>query len=41
MDLEALALDVSDLEEEGCMKPPSQVVDGGAGDLMVEGGELS
>jgi len=36
MDLEALAIDVGDLEGEGCMKPESQARDGGEGDLIVE-----
>ena len=36
MDLEALAIDIRDLEGEGCMEPESQAVDGGAGDLVVQ-----
>jgi hypothetical protein len=38
MDLEALAVNVSDLEEEGFMEPQAQARDGGQGDLVVEGG---
>ena len=38
MDLEALAIDGRDLQEEGCMEPQSSAVDGGAGDLVVQGG---
>ena len=37
MDLEALAIDVGDLEGEGCMEPKSQAVDGGEVDLVVQG----
>jgi hypothetical protein len=37
MDLEALASDVRDLEGEGCMEPEAQAVDGGEGDLVVQG----
>jgi len=36
-DLEALASDVRDLEEEGCMEPAAHARDGGAGDLVVQG----
>jgi hypothetical protein len=35
MDLEALAIDVGDLEVEGLMEPESQAGDGGEGDLVV------
>jgi hypothetical protein len=38
MDLEALAIDVRDLEGEGCMEPESQAIDGGEVRLVVEGG---
>ena len=38
MDLEALAINVGDLQEEGFMEPQSQAIDGGKGDLVVEGG---
>ena len=38
MDLEALAIDVGDLQGEGFMEPESQAVDGGEVDLVVEGG---
>ena len=38
MDLEALAIDVRDLEGEGCMEPEAQARDRGAGDLVVERG---
>jgi hypothetical protein len=38
MDLEALAIEVRDLEGEGCMEPESHARDGGAGDVVVEGG---
>jgi hypothetical protein len=38
MDLEALALDVRDLEGEGCMEPEAQARDGGEVRLVVEGG---
>ena len=37
MDLEALAIDVGDLQEEGFMEPESQAIDGGEVDLVVEG----
>jgi hypothetical protein len=37
MDLEALAVEVRALEGEGFVEPESQAVDGGEGDLMVEG----
>jgi hypothetical protein len=36
-DLEALALDVSDLKREGFVEPEAQTRDGGAGDLIVQG----
>jgi hypothetical protein len=38
MDLEALAIDVGNLEEEGFMEPEAQAVDSGEVDLVVEGG---
>jgi hypothetical protein len=38
MDLEALAIDVRDLEGEGFMEPESQAIDGGEVHLVVEGG---
>src|SRR5215475_7012210 len=38
MDLEALAIDVGDLQEEGFMEPESQAIDGGEVDLVVQGG---
>jgi hypothetical protein len=38
MDLEALAIDIGDLEVEGFMEPESQAVDGGEVDLIVQGG---
>jgi hypothetical protein len=38
MDLEALAIDVGDLEEEGFLEPEAQAVDGGEVDLVVERG---
>src|SRR5262245_50392908 len=38
MDLEARTIDVRDLEEEGFMEPEAQALDGGAGDLVVQGG---
>jgi hypothetical protein len=38
MDLEALAIDVRDLEGEGFMEPESQAIDGGEICLVVEGG---
>jgi hypothetical protein len=37
MDLEALAIDVRDLQGEGFMEPESQAVDGGEVDLVVQG----
>jgi hypothetical protein len=37
-DLEALALEVGDLQGEGFMEPEAQALDGGEGDLMVQGG---
>jgi hypothetical protein len=41
MDLEALAIDVRDLEGEGFMEAEAQAVDGGEGDLVVQrGGRL-
>ena len=38
MDLEAWAINVSDLEEEGFMEPEAQAIDGGEVDLVVQGG---
>jgi hypothetical protein len=38
IDLEALPINGRDLEEEGCMEPESQAINGGEGGLMVEGG---
>ena len=38
MDREALAIDVRDLQGERCMEPQSSAVDGGEGDLSVQGG---
>jgi hypothetical protein len=38
MDLEALAVNGSDLEEEGVMEPQAQAIDGGQVALVVEGG---
>jgi hypothetical protein len=38
MDLEALAIDVRDLEGEGFMEPEAQARDGGEIDLIVKGG---
>jgi hypothetical protein len=38
MDLEALAIDVRDLQEEGFMEPEFHAIDGGEGDLGVQGG---
>jgi hypothetical protein len=38
MALEALAIDVRDLEEEGFMEPEAQAIDGGEVDLVVQGG---
>ena len=35
LDLEALAIDVGDLQRAGCMAPQSSAGDGGAGDLVV------
>jgi len=37
-DLEALASDGRDLEDEGCMEPEAHARDGGEGDLVVQGG---
>jgi len=37
MDLEALAIDVSDLKAEGFMEPESHAIDGGKVDLVVQG----
>jgi hypothetical protein len=38
MDLEALAIDVRDLQEEGVVKPEAQAIDGGEVDLIMQGG---
>ena len=38
MDLEALTIDVRDLQGEGLMEPEAQAIDGGEVDLVVEGG---
>ena len=38
MDLEALAIDVRDLQGEGFLEPEAQAVDGGEGDVVVQGG---
>jgi len=38
MDLETWAIDVGDLEEEGFVESASQAIDGGEGDLVVQGG---
>jgi hypothetical protein len=38
MDLEALTIDVGDLQEEGFVKPESQAIDSGEVDLVVQGG---
>jgi hypothetical protein len=38
MDLETWAIDVGDLQEEGCVKSESQAVDGGEVDVVVPGG---
>jgi hypothetical protein len=37
MDLEALAIDIGDLEVEGFMEPQAQAIDGGKVNLVVEG----
>ena len=37
MDLEVLAVHSGDLKEEGFMEPQAQTIDGGEGDLIVEG----
>jgi hypothetical protein len=37
MDLEARAINVGDLQDEGCMEPEAQARDGGTGDLVVQG----
>jgi hypothetical protein len=37
-DLETLAIEVRDLQGEGCMEPESHARDGGAGDVVVSGG---
>src|SRR6266851_8215501 len=38
MDLEALAINIRDLQGEGFMEPEAQAIDGGEVDLIVEGG---
>jgi hypothetical protein len=38
MDLEALAITVGNLEEEGVMESEAHAIDGGKGDLVVQGG---
>jgi hypothetical protein len=38
MDLAALAINVGDLEGEGCMESEAHTRDGGEVDLMVQGG---
>jgi hypothetical protein len=38
MDLEALAIAVRDLEEEGFLEPEPQAIEGGEVDVIVEGG---
>jgi hypothetical protein len=38
LDLEALSIDVGDLQEEGFVKPESQARDRGEGDLVLQGG---
>ena len=38
MDLEALAVNIRDLKVKGFMEPEAQAVDGGEGDLVVQGG---
>jgi len=38
MDLEALAVQSGALQGEGCREPEAHARDGGAGDLLVEGG---
>ena len=38
MDQEARAIDIRDLEAEGCMQAEAQAIDGGEVDLVVEGG---
>jgi hypothetical protein len=38
MALEALAVKIRDLKGKGCMEPEAQAVDGGEGDLGVQGG---
>jgi hypothetical protein len=38
MDLEALGIEVGDLRGEGFMEPEAQAIDGGEGDLVVQGG---
>ena len=37
MDLEALAINIGDLQEEGFMEPEAQAIDGGEVDLVVQG----
>ena len=38
MDLEALAVNIGDLQEEGCLESEAQAIDGGEIRLVVEGG---
>jgi hypothetical protein len=38
MHRKALAVNSGDLREEGCVKPESQAIDRGAGDLVMQGG---
>src|SRR5262249_37177972 len=38
MDVEALPVKVRDLQEEGCMEPEAQAIDGREVDLVVHGG---
>jgi hypothetical protein len=38
MDLEALPVNIRDLKVKGCMESEAQAVDGGEGDLGVQGG---
>jgi hypothetical protein len=38
MDLEALAVKIGDLQGQGCMEPEAQALDGGEGDLILQGG---
>jgi hypothetical protein len=38
LDLEALPVTIGDLQGEGCMASEAQALDGGAGDLVMDGG---